>query len=85
MTHDFNGLTIEKGANWIEGVGGPEENPIIPYAKKLNLVNTVSNFDNITNNIYTAKQVSVNPNSLHIFKTEHRYPLSFLKIDQYID
>jgi monoamine oxidase len=34
-SHDFNGITIEKGANWIEGVGGKLLNPIIPSLKRL--------------------------------------------------
>jgi monoamine oxidase len=55
MTHDFGGITIEKGANWIEGVNGPNVNPIIPIAKEIGLVNDRSNFDNITNNIYGAE------------------------------
>jgi polyamine oxidase len=52
MTHDFNGLTIEKGANWIEGVGGKKLNPIIPIAKRIKLKTARSDFDNTTNNIY---------------------------------
>lgn len=55
MTHDFGGLTIEKGANWIEGVGGKKVNPIIPIAKRINLKNERSDFDNTTNNIYGVK------------------------------
>jgi len=55
MTHDFNGLTIEKGANWIEGVGGKKLNPIIPIAKKIKLKTARSDFDNTTNNIYGVK------------------------------
>ncbi|KAG0555932.1 hypothetical protein KC19_11G013800 [Ceratodon purpureus] len=54
MTHDFGGITIEKGANWIEGVNGPNVNPIIPIAKEIGLVNDRSDFENITNNIYGA-------------------------------
>lgn len=52
MTHDFNGLTIEKGANWIEGVGGNSLNPIIPIATKIKLKNARSDFDNATANIF---------------------------------
>jgi len=55
MTHNFNGIIVEKGANWIEGVGGPELNPLLPIAKKLKLINTLSVFDNATYNIYDAK------------------------------
>ena len=54
-THNFNGIIIERGANWIEGVGGPELNPLIPLARKINLINTYSKFDNVSNNIYDAK------------------------------
>lgn len=52
MTHDFHGLTIEKGANWIEGVGGNRLNPILPIAKKIKLKNERSDFDNTTSNIF---------------------------------
>ena len=58
MTHDFEGIIIEKGANWIEGVNGPQVNPIIPIAKEINLINDYSNFENITNNIYGAEYES---------------------------
>lgn len=57
-SHDFNGIAIEKGANWIEGVGGKLLNPIIPLAEEIGLINDVSNFDNTTNNIFDQKYVN---------------------------
>lgn len=67
MTHDFGGITIEKGANWIEGVNGPHVNPLIPIAKEIKLVNDYSNFENITHNIFGAQyEVSVLTHSLCI-------------------
>ncbi|KAG0597932.1 hypothetical protein M758_12G031200 [Ceratodon purpureus] len=51
-SHDFNGITIEKGANWIEGTGGGLQNPILPIAEAIGLIYDVSNFDNTTNNVF---------------------------------
>lgn len=64
-SHNFNGITIEKGANWIEGVGGKMENPIIPIADKINLINDESNFDNVTSNFYDQKYTTSSPTSTY--------------------
>ncbi|KAI5078844.1 hypothetical protein GOP47_0006515 [Adiantum capillus-veneris] len=48
----FAGYTIEMGANWVEGVGGEEENPIWTLAKKYNLRVSYSDFDNMSSNTY---------------------------------
>ncbi|KAK6922177.1 Amine oxidase [Dillenia turbinata] len=51
----FAGLSVELGANWVEGVGGKETNPIWTMANKLKLKTYRSDFDNLTSNTY--KQV----------------------------
>ncbi|MCO5553578.1 hypothetical protein L7F22_007101 [Adiantum nelumboides] len=50
---NFAGYTIELGANWVEGVGGQEKNPIWTLAKKNNLDVSYSDFDNISSNTYS--------------------------------
>ncbi|KAM0937677.1 putative oxidoreductase [Dioscorea sansibarensis] len=48
----FAGLQVEKGANWVEGVGGKELNPIWKMAQELHLRNFNSDYDNISANCY---------------------------------
>ncbi|KAF8378293.1 hypothetical protein HHK36_029632 [Tetracentron sinense] len=48
----FAGLSVELGANWVEGVGGDEDNPIWEMVNKLELDTFYSNFDNLSANIY---------------------------------
>lgn len=45
----FNGITVELGANWVQGLGSPggPENPIWTLAKKWNITNTYSNYSSI--------------------------------------
>ncbi|ERN06611.1 polyamine oxidase [Amborella trichopoda] len=49
----FQGLNVEIGANWVEGVNGKQMNPIWDLAQKLKLRNFQSDYDNVTANIYT--------------------------------
>ncbi|KAJ4973353.1 hypothetical protein NE237_006527 [Protea cynaroides] len=49
---NFSGLSVEMGANWVEGVGGSEVNPIWTMAKKLQLKTFYSNYDNLSSNTY---------------------------------
>ncbi|KAK6931060.1 Amine oxidase [Dillenia turbinata] len=51
----FAKLSVELGANWVEGVGGKETNPIWTMVKELNLQTYLSNFDNLTSNTYKQK------------------------------
>lgn len=51
----FAGLQVEKGANWVEGVGGKELNPMWKMAQELHLRNFESNYDNISANCYKEK------------------------------
>eukprot|EP00252_Welwitschia_mirabilis_P025972 TRINITY_DN8314_c0_g1_i1.p1 TRINITY_DN8314_c0_g1~~TRINITY_DN8314_c0_g1_i1.p1 ORF type:complete len:528 (-),score=50.91 TRINITY_DN8314_c0_g1_i1:115-1668(-) len=44
--------TIELGANWVEGVGGAHVNPIWTLANKYKLRNFISDWSNISSNIY---------------------------------
>ncbi|CAF1235609.1 unnamed protein product [Rotaria sordida] len=47
----FAGYTIELGANWIQGTTNTEadkENPILVLAKKYNLLNVASNYDDLS-------------------------------------
>ncbi|XP_010243002.1 PREDICTED: polyamine oxidase-like isoform X2 [Nelumbo nucifera] len=52
---NFAGMSVEIGANWVEGVGGNEVNPIWKMVNKLKLRTFVSDYDNLTANTY--KQV----------------------------
>ena len=49
---EFEGYTVELGANWVEGVGGVKENPIWTLANQHNLTVSYSDFDNISANTY---------------------------------
>jgi polyamine oxidase len=44
--YDWAGRTIEAGANWIQGIEGP--NPFLPLAKKYELTKVESNWENYT-------------------------------------
>ncbi|MQM15185.1 hypothetical protein Taro_048126 [Colocasia esculenta] len=48
----FAGLSVEMGANWVEGVNGQEVNPIWTMANKLKLRNFFSDYGNLSSNIY---------------------------------
>eukprot|EP00250_Pteridium_aquilinum_P019454 c24437_g1_i2 orf=485-1246(-) len=50
---DFAGVSVELGANWVEGVAGKEVNPIWRLAKEFNLRTFYSDYDNITSNFYS--------------------------------
>lgn len=52
---NFSGYTIELGANWVEGVGGEEKNPIWTLAKKYDLSVNYSDYDNLTSNTYNEE------------------------------
>ena len=49
---NFAGLSFEIGANWVEGVGGSQVNPILEMVNKLKLKTYYSNFDNLSSNTY---------------------------------
>lgn len=51
-THSFANVTVEMGANWVEGVNGPELNPIWKLAKDLGLKSEFSDYSNVSSNIY---------------------------------
>ncbi|XP_074317896.1 polyamine oxidase 1-like [Silene latifolia] len=48
----FGGHAIEKGANWLHGVGGLEKNPMFEIAKTIKLKNYYSDFSNVSLNTY---------------------------------
>lgn len=52
---NFAGLSVEMGANWVEGVGGSEMNPIWEMVNKIKLKTFFSDYDNVSSNTY--KQV----------------------------
>ncbi|KAF8390403.1 hypothetical protein HHK36_024929 [Tetracentron sinense] len=52
---NFAGLSVEMGANWVEGVGGDQMNPIWEMVNKLQLKTFYSDYDNLSSNTY--KQV----------------------------
>lgn len=49
---NFAGINVEMGANWVEGVGGHQMNPIWTMANKLKLRNFYSDFSNLSSNTY---------------------------------
>lgn len=61
----FGGLSIEKGANWVEGVNGPELNPILPLVQELGLRNAKSDYTNVSSNIYNAGYVTYSSQNLY--------------------
>nr|CAB3501743.1 unnamed protein product [Digitaria exilis] len=51
--HNFGGLNVEIGANWVEGIGGDKVNPIWPMVNAtLKLRNFYSDFDSVVANVY---------------------------------
>ncbi|CAN6285351.1 unnamed protein product [Urochloa humidicola] len=51
--HNFSGINVEIGANWVEGVGGDKVNPIWPIVNDtLKLRNFYSDFDSVVGNVY---------------------------------
>ncbi|KAL6643034.1 hypothetical protein ACP70R_021215 [Stipagrostis hirtigluma subsp. patula] len=50
---NFAGVNVELGANWVEGVGGDQMNPIWPMVNEtLRLRTFLSDFDHLANNTY---------------------------------
>lgn len=62
----FGGLSIEKGANWVEGVNGPELNPILPLVRELGLRFAKSDYTNVSSNIYNAGYVTQVRSYMHL-------------------
>ncbi|XP_048550814.1 polyamine oxidase 1-like [Triticum urartu] len=53
---DFGGISVEMGANWVEGVNGGKMNPIWPIVNStLKLTNFRSDFDDLASNVYREK------------------------------
>ncbi|XP_048543549.1 polyamine oxidase 7-like [Triticum urartu] len=51
--HNFGGLNVEIGANWVEGLNGDKVNPIWPMVNaSLQLRNFYSDFDGVVGNVY---------------------------------
>ncbi|PWZ56687.1 hypothetical protein Zm00014a_016168 [Zea mays] len=51
--HNFGGINVEIGANWVEGLGGDQLNPIWPLVNStLKLRNFYSDFDSVVGNVY---------------------------------
>ncbi|KAF7110073.1 hypothetical protein CFC21_110228 [Triticum aestivum] len=51
--HNFGGLNVEIGANWVEGLNGDKVNPIWPMVNaSLKLRNFYSDFDGVVGNVY---------------------------------
>jgi polyamine oxidase len=56
--HNFGGINVEIGANWVEGLGGDQLNPIWPLVNStLKLRNFYSDFDSVVGNVYKEKYV----------------------------
>ena len=62
----FGGLSIKKGANWVEGVNGPELNPILPLVRELGLRFAKSDYTNVSSNIYNAGYVTQVRSYMHL-------------------
>ncbi|CAO2143857.1 unnamed protein product [Urochloa humidicola] len=55
----FAGLNVEMGANWVEGVGGEQMNPIWPLANEtLQLRSFFSDYDHLAENTYKQNMPS---------------------------
>lgn len=52
---NFAGINVEVGANWVEGVNGPEVNPIWEMANRLNLTRFYSDYDHLSSNTYKER------------------------------
>ncbi|XP_047074288.1 polyamine oxidase 1-like [Lolium rigidum] len=51
--HNFSGVNVEIGANWVEGVNGDKINPIWPMVNDtLKLRNFYSDFDGVVSSVY---------------------------------
>jgi polyamine oxidase len=48
----FSGINIEVGANWVEGVNGPQLNPIWDMANKIRLRSFQSDYSNLSANTH---------------------------------
>ena len=53
----FEGYTVEIGANWVEGVGGEKVNPIWTLANQYNLTLSYTDFSNVSANTYSQEWV----------------------------
>ena len=54
--HNFGGLNVEIGANWVEGLNGDKVNPIWPMVNaSLKLRNFYSDFDGVVGNVYKER------------------------------
>ncbi|KAL2634584.1 hypothetical protein R1flu_006063 [Riccia fluitans] len=51
---DFAGYEVELGANWVEGVNGEQLNPVWTLAQQVKLRTSLSDFSNLSSNVYTA-------------------------------
>ncbi|XP_074316278.1 polyamine oxidase 1-like [Silene latifolia] len=49
---EFAGHTVEMGANWLHGEGGPLKNPLYEMSKKIHLKKYFSDFSNVSLNAY---------------------------------
>ena len=59
---EFAGVSVEMGANWVEGVNGGEMNPIWAMANGtggLNLRTFRSDFDHLSKNTYKQEYVQI--------------------------
>ncbi|OVA07597.1 Flavin amine oxidase [Macleaya cordata] len=52
---NFAGLSVEMGANWVEGVNGKEVNPIWTMVNKIGLKTYYSDYDHLATNTYKQK------------------------------
>ena len=58
--HNFSGLNVEIGANWVEGLGGDNLNPIWPIVNNtLKLRTFYSDFDSVVGCVYKEKYVYI--------------------------
>lgn len=58
---EFAGETIELGATWVEGVNGPEVNPIWTLAQDIKLRTFFSDYSNVSTNIYGSRCARAGP------------------------
>lgn len=63
----FGGVSVELGAGWIAGVGGPQPNPVWELGVQFGLRTCFSDYSNARYNIYDRRSVHLPRNELVCF------------------
>jgi len=57
----FGGVSVELGAGWIAGVGGPLSNPVWELAAQFGIRTCFSDYSNARYNIYDRRSIHIQP------------------------